>query len=404
MASVSPHKVRLCSGCKAQGRTKPAGTDACRCKVLSWRCYWRNPDGAKRSQVYDLKRDADLKKAEVESSQHNGTYVDPMGGRELFTVFADKWAEGQDWKATTRQNWPARLARLTWALVDGAHLGDIDQLALKRARIKLAGRYARSTVEGTMHLLMAIMRAAVVNGKIGRDPTVGVDAAPKTRGDDTTGVTPDKVPSRSEALAILQASISGWRAALALGLAGLRIGEVLGMRKDRLALDQCRITVDAQAVELSGKGVLLATTKNERVRSIVIPQPTADELRRHLHEGHGGIWVDADGVAHDMLFLRPDGTLWRQASFKDIAWTPTLAAARLVGRFTFHALRHHCASALLAEGCPLPIAAGYLGDHPQTILRVYAHWLPDDAEVPAAILARILAPDTPDASPMPQAA
>jgi integrase len=235
-----------------------------------------------------------------------------------------------------------------------------------------------------------------------------VEASPKRRQGDSAGkVRPEDVPSRAEALAILAGAPTAWRAAVALGIAGYRIGEVLGQRVDRLALNQRKVTVDAQATELTGKGVVLSTVKNERSRTITVPQLVAVELRRHLREGYGGTWTDPDGGDHEMLFVRPDGRLYRHAEFYAQAWQPALKAAGLAPkRFKFHSLRHHCASSLLAEGCPLPAVAGYIGDSQQTVMRVYSHWLPEDGGVPAVILDRVLATaeNERDASRMPHAA
>lgn len=360
---------------------------------------WREPSGKPRKRVFDRLTDARAHLAAVTADRHRGVYVDDRAGRERFEDFANRWAAGQPWKESTRQRWPHRLARLTWALGDGVRLGDVDKLTLEAARAELAKRYARSTVAGAMHVAKRILRDAHASGLIGRDPTIGVEAAPPRRQGDRDGaVTPDMVPSRTEALAILAGAPAAWRAAVALGLAGLRVGEVLGMRVDRLALDDRTVTVDAQAVELNGVGVILSTIKNERARTIRLPAVVALEVRRHLRAGHGGVWTDPDGVDHEMLFER--NGLWRQNAFRAAGWAPALKAAGLPERrYKFHSMRHHCASALLAEGCPLPFVAGYLGDHQQTVLKVYSHWLPEDEGVPAAILDRVLAPEAAAPSP-----
>jgi hypothetical protein len=74
----------------------------------------------------------------------------------------------------------------------------------------------------------------------GRDPTAGL-RAPKARAGDPSGqVGPEQVPTRAEALAILAGAQSEFRAAIALGLAGLRVGEVLGLTADRLDLPHRR--------------------------------------------------------------------------------------------------------------------------------------------------------------------
>jgi integrase len=85
----------------------------------------------------------------------------------------------------------------------------------------------------------------------------------------------------------------------------------------------------------------------------------------------------------------------RRSYVYDSAWKPALRAAGLPeDRFVFHSLRHFAASSMLAEGAPITAVAGHLGDTVETIQRVYAHWLRDDLEVPAAVLDRILAPET----------
>jgi integrase len=83
----------------------------------------------------------------------------------------------------------------------------------------------------------------------------------------------------------------------------------------------------------------------------------------------------------------------RRDQFYASAWRPSLRAAGLAeDRFTFHALRHFCASTLLAEGAPLAAVAGHLGDTVETVSRTYVDWLRDDRDVPAAVLDRVLAP------------
>lgn len=399
-----PHE----SGCRT---CRPPHGDECTCKVLVWRTRWRSPEGKSRSENFDRKRDADAKAAEVESSKWRGGYVDPSAGRQLFQDAAEEWAEVQEWKDSTRRGWPA-FRNMVRPHLFGVRLDAITKTTLERTKVRLSERYHRKTVAQAMHRVCAIVRQAFADGKIPRDPTAGFKAAPKRRGDQPEhAVSPRHVPTRADVLAILQATPPQWRAAVALGMAGLRIGETLGMRVDRLSLDECSVTVDAQAVERPGKGVTLTTTKNEKSRTITVPQLVAVELRRHLRDGHGGVWVDDDGTEHEMVFCRPDGHLWSHDRFYTGAWRPALADAagrcdecKAKGRrlpsvrgcecrplaYKYHALRHWCASTMLAAGVALPIVAGYIGDHQHTIIRVYAHWLRDDQSVPGAVLDGIL--------------
>lgn len=231
-----------------------------------------------------------------------------------------------------------------------------------------------------MSYVGSIMRAAYAGGRISRDPTRGLKA-PKIRAGENNGkVGPDQVPTRAEALAILDAAPRPFRAAIALGIAGLRIGEVLGMSADRIDLEHRKVTVDRQ-LQLVGGELVLTTPKAEKKRIIVVPGLVVMELRRHLR----------DHQAESFLFRGGRGALLRRDYLYDSGWKPALRGAGLpADRFVFHSLRHFCASTLLAEGAPLTAVAGHLGDTVETVSRTYVHWLRDDRDVPAAVLDRVL--------------
>ena len=194
---------------------------------------------------------------------------------------------------------------------------------------------------------------------------------------------PEDVPTRAEALAILAGAPSRFRAAVALGLAGLRVGEVLGMTADRLALKKREVTIDRQMQRIDGRPGF-TTPKAEKVRTITVPALVAVELRRHLREH----------VSEGVLFQGVRGApMLRRDQFYDSGWKPALKAAGFAtDRFVFHACRHWCASTLLAEGAPITAVAGHLGDTVETVASTYAHWLRDDRNVPADVLDRVLAP------------
>jgi integrase len=197
-------------------------------------------------------------------------------------------------------------------------------------------------------------------------------------------VGPDEVPTRAEALAILAAIPLRFRAGVALGFAGLRIGEVRGMTADRIALDRRAVTVDRQTQRI-GNEFVLTTPKAEKVRTITVPGLVAVELRRHLRERPAGLIFEG---------LR-GAPMLRRDQFYSRAWRPALRVAGLVERrFRFDACRHWRASTLLG-GAPLAAVAGHPGDTVETVSRTYVHWLRDDREVPGAVLDRVLSPVSP---------
>lgn len=365
-----------------------------------WLVLWREyPGGPQKAESFDRKHDAENFMKSIEGQQVSGTYIDPEAGKQSFASFADEWAEAQDWKATSRESWEGNRKRLL-PLLGALPLSTIDRLKLQTTQRTLQQRYARNTVELTMHYAKAVMRSAYDNGRIGRDPTRGIKP-PKARAGEPDGkVTREQVPTRSEVKAILAGAHPRYRVAVALGIAGLRIGEVLGMMDDRLVLESREVTVDQQVQRVGGH-LVLTTPKAEKNRTIIMPSVVAVEARRHLrdHEPDGILvrssrWQTRKS-SPECAEVEGDvcACAFRRDEFYAAAWRPALKAAGLPeDRFVFHSLRHFCASSLLAEGAPLTAVAGQLGDTVDTVSRVYAHWLRDDRDVPATILDRMLAP------------
>src|SRR4029434_1269613 len=96
---------------------------------------------------------------------------------------------------------------------------------------------------------------------------------------------PDDIPTRAEVAAIWSSAPAPYRAAIALGATGLRVGEVLGLTADRLDLEQRLVTIDRQLQHVGGE-LTFTTPKGEKVRTIRVPSGVALELRRHLREHH----------------------------------------------------------------------------------------------------------------------
>jgi integrase len=352
-----------------------------------WRARYRDSAGREHAKHFERKADATNWLSTMTASIVSGNYIDPRAGRETFHDFGTAWAAAQDWKETTREGVPRAIARVEAVLPKQATLGSIDQLTIKRARIELAKAYAPKTVTLSMSYLLAIMRAAYATGRIGRDPTIG-SRSRRRRGDDADRVSADDVPTRAEVAAIWNAAPLRYRAAIALGAAGLRVGEVIGLTVDRIDVDDRTVTVDRQLQRI-GNEMAFTTPKGEKARTIKVPSAVALELRRHIREHQG------DGL----LFRGGRGAEMRRDYFYASAWRPALIAAGLAeDAFVFHSLRHFCASSMLAEGVNPMAVAGHLGDTLETLQRVYAHWMRDDRDVPADALERILLVDSADSS------
>jgi integrase len=363
-----------------------------------YRARWRDQHGKQQSATYDRLTDAKSHRNRALTAVADRTFVGPAPGRQTFAAFADEWLDGHDVKETSRARIRQAVARLVRVLDDDVRLAAIDPLTMKAARLRLNADYAPNTASATFGYFGTIMRAAHAAHRIPTDPTVGTETrsrrarvAEHERGK----VTPEQVPTRADVVALWRWAPARFRAPIALGTAGLRIGEVFGVGYEQLDLDARTLTVERQ-VQVIGGVAQLTTPKGERSREIVLPAAVVTELRRHARAYPHGV----DGVC----FPNTNGGLYvakgGRGGFYEM-WQRLLVAAGLdASGFVFHGLRHFCASSMLA-GDPArgiaptnPVAvAGYIGDTVQTLQRVYAHWLRDDRDVPAAALDALLRPD-----------
>ena len=364
---------------------------------VTYRARYLDDEGEERSRSFDRERDAERWLDGIRGDLARGTYIDPDAGRQPLGDFADvEWAPAQDWKGSTQDAWLAVRGRLERVGLAAMPIGSIDQLTLKAVRQRLRAEYAHSTTNNTMGWISMILRAAHVNGRIARNPAEGLAPLRARAGEPDGKVRPEDVPTTDEALAILAGAPVPYRAAIVLGLAGLRKGEVLGLSADRIDIDARLVTIDRQLQRVHNR-VVLTTPKREKNRTIEVPPAVAFEVRRHLRDHHDPTRL-FDGTA--LLFQGRVGTtpMMGPHDFYQRAWRPALRAAGLeADRFKFHSLRHFCASSLLAGGADVATVAGHLGDTVETVSRTYVHWLRDNRHVPRAILERVLAPEQTEA-------
>jgi integrase len=83
------------------------------------------------------------------------------------------------------------------------------------------------------------------------------------------------------------------------------------------------------------------------------------------------------------VFLTSKGTYLRRSNFVRKEWARLLERAKVPYR-KFHTLRHTHASRLLAAGVDPAEVAKRIGDKIETLMRVYAHWIPTDNRDTAA--------------------
>lgn len=158
---------------------------------------------------------------------------------------------------------------------------------------------------------------------------------------------------------------------------GLRLGEATGLTIDRVDLVGQWMVIDRQLVTPSQGTPRHGPPKTRSShRRLPMSNTAVQVLRDHLDEfplGPGGLIFTSS--RNRPLGRTTFGQLFR------------LAVQRLGIDATSHDLRHHCASLLIAAGCPVTTVQHFLGHkNASETLDTYSHlWNPDADRIRAAI-------------------
>lgn len=229
-----------------------------------------------------------------------------------------------------------RAFRSLPASVTGSDLEQLTGLQLQAAINTQARKHPRAA-QLTYTCLSAAFRKAVQLGILVHNPLQGclkpLHAAAKA-----AVLTPDQ----------LQAYIAAARQEtvfpllLLMAACGLRRGEALGLRWDRIDLQTGVLRIDQQRMRVHHGYQLRPLKSKASNRLLPLPVPITAELRAIRVRSLSGFVVDATPEA----LARAHGRVLAQAGLPHV--TP-------------HGLRHSMATAAAAQGCPMKILQGILG-------------------------------------------
>jgi integrase len=354
---------------------------------------WRDEAGKQRKKSFPRKVDADRYRAEVEHSLNVGTYVDPVQGKTTLRVYAERWRAMQPHRPNTAANTRSRLEHHVYPVLGGRPIAALRTSELQAFVTGL--ELAPGSVRPVWGTLRAILRAAVVDRAIGRDPCVGVKlpempverVVPLTVAQVDALV--DGVPPRYRALLVTTAGT------------GLRQGEAFGvqLRDDEgPVVDFLRKTlrVQRQIQPKPGGGTAFGPLKNKAsYRTLPIGQVVVDALAAHLKEWPAGL--------AGLVFTDEAGQPLHRGTFNDQVWHPARERAGL-SEVTMHDLRHFYASALIRAGLNVRVVADRLGHaNAAMTLNVYSHLWPDDEDRTRQAIDEVFGADVPRTRPAQEA-
>lgn len=163
--------------------------------------------------------------------------------------------------------------------------------------------------------------------------------------------------------------------------AGMRQGEIFGLKWENIDLEQSKLRVASNMVTSKSQGQLLSTTKTvSSMRNILLPRRTVEALKKWkmYQQGYAKKWAGIYKNMQDLVFPNSFGKLTSISNFNKRYFKKMLAAAEISNTFTFHCLRHTHATQLLKAGVNVKVVAERLGhSNTSTTMNIYAHALPN---------------------------
>ncbi|RST13461.1 tyrosine recombinase XerC [Streptomyces sp. WAC05950] len=326
-----------------------------------YRARYRDATGREHARHFTRKTEAQRWLDEETASLVTGTYVNPKDRKVTVDEWCDTWIAAYEGKrpSTVRQG-RVHLARIR------KEFGPLSLAAIKPSAVRSwLGRLQKEGLQASYvyalhNRLSQVLTDAVHDGLLTSNPC-------SRRTSPGAGKPRPYVATTEQVWQLYEAFDEHYRLAVLLGaFAGLRVGEVCGLRRGDVAFDEREIrpAVQYPAVPL----------KTEMSREAI---PVPDELVAAIPRPR-------DGEAATVL-VREDG---EQPSTWAIERQIRAVRGKIPGLpegFRFHDLRHYYASLLIASGADVKVVQHRLRhSSAKTTLDTYGHLWPDSEETTRA--------------------
>ena len=341
-----------------------------------WQAQFRPVPGGKQvTRTHERKGVVKAWLDEQTAAIVTGTYVDTSTARQTLRTFYETWAPRQVWEASTTRAMDAAVLSTPFI--------DEPLRAVTRARVEAwikamqvqprgpvaepTGRgLAPSTIRTRLQNVRTVLRAAVADQALVRDPTVGVRIPRQRRREAAMSI-----PTSAEVRAWLSGTDESWRALLALAaFAGLRLGEATALRVGDIGFPTRSIAVHRQVQRGSDGHLEVRLPKHGSERNVEAADGLLSILSEHIAlrglQGHPDAWLfpgESDLPAHP----NTAGHAWRKGR----------ALSGIRAELVLHDLRHYYASGLIEARCSVATVQHALGHaSPSITLNTYTHLWP----------------------------
>lgn len=265
-----------------------------------WRGRYKLPNGKygsisedENGQPFTTKNTAKKAAAALETDVDRKVFIDPRGGRITIGAWSEIWLDSIEVDYTSEQTIRSRLRAVILPEWEGTAVADLTTIAYQtwEKRLRAEGRKENS-IRGVRSTFRSMLTDAVASKVIGSNPIPegktrrrGKYKPTKTAEDEKVFATPRQaLYVARNALALRGPTM--YALVLTSFNTGMRIGELAGLRRDDLLLDDtaysgARILLQHQFQYIEGHATLVRP-KYDSGRSLIIPVFLAELLRQLL--------------------------------------------------------------------------------------------------------------------------
>lgn len=354
---------------------------------------WHDPNDREKSRAFTKKGDADRHGAAMETDRARGDYMDPSAGKILFGELAERWFRSLVVDPASEIHYRGVHKRHVEPTFGRRSVKSIKPSDIAARVREVNERYSASTAASTLLVIRGVLEIAEADGSIKKNPARSkIVRQPKAQSRDVEvwpdDTVTDLVAAHSEDLRPIPVVGAG---------CGMRQGEIFALALEDVDFEGEVLHVRRQVKKL-GEHYVFALPKNDKTRTVPLPEWVARTLRDHMErnppEPYTLPWERPGGspCTVRLLFRWSYGGHLKARNYSEVVWKPALAEVGVIpepttdkrGRKRYkttrreglHQLRHYYASIQLDAGVSVVALASYLGHDPKVTLSIYGHMLP----------------------------
>ena len=359
-------------------------------KVIGYRGSYFAPDGKRRYVSGKTKTEAQRALRKATADRDGGLVFD--AGSITLGEYLERWLSTSV-RGTVRRSTYVRYEGLVRnhinPLIGRMKLKGLTPTHVRSLyRKKLDSGLAPRSVNYIHVTLHKALEQAVLDGLVPRNVSGGVKA-PQVRKEEIKPLSPTQVRA-------LLAAARGERLEGLYVLAihtGLRQGELLGLKWTDVDLDAGKLSVQRS---LDADGTFNPPKRNKSRRTVRLTSQAVEALKLHRkHQNEERLkaarWEDHSLVFPNRVGKPMDHNNLYHRDFKSLLKRAELWSEDKDKRFTFHSLRHTCATLLLSKNVNPKIVQEMLGHATITqTMDTYSHVMPGMSDVAATALEEAL--------------